>query len=57
MNGYVCFYKGKRFEVVASSSYGAQKKCAEIHEIKKGADITVVLVEKDGEQVTHNPMF
>jgi len=57
MNGYVCFYKGKRFEIYADSSYAAQKKCAEQHRIKKSYDITVVLAEKNGEQVTHKPLF
>lgn len=53
MNGYVYFHKGKRYEIYADTSYGAQIKCAEQNKIKKCYEITVVLAEKDGEQVTH----
>lgn len=55
MNGFVCFYKGKRFEVLAGSSYQAQCKCAKDNNIpaKKQGDITVVLAEKDGQMLTH----
>ena len=52
-NGYVCFYKGKRFEVYADTSYEAQQKCAKENGIKKAYDINVVLAEKGGKQVTH----
>lgn len=55
--GYVCFWKGKRFEVYAESSYAAQKKCAEQYKIKKAHEITVVLAEKDGQPVVHIPTF
>jgi hypothetical protein len=57
MNGYVGFYKNKRFEVEAESSYAAQCKIAAENNIKKRWQITVVLAEKDGEQVTHKPDF
>lgn len=57
LNGYVCFYKGKRFEVYSDSSYHAQLKCAAENKIKKSYDITVVLAEKDGKEVTHTPLF
>jgi len=57
MNGYICFYKGKKFEVYANSTYEAQKKCAVDNKIKKSYEITVVLAEKNGEQVTHIPGF
>jgi hypothetical protein len=53
MNGYVCFYKGKRVEVYAKTSYEAQQKAAAILKVKKSYEITVVLAEKDGAQVTH----
>lgn len=53
MNGYVCFYKNKRYEVHAESSYAAQVLCAQYHRIKKRYEITVVLAEKDGKQITH----
>jgi len=57
MNGYVGFHKGKRFEVEAETSYKAQQLIAEKYKIKKGYEITVMLAEKDGKQVIHNPMF
>lgn len=53
MNGYVCFYRGKRFEVYADTTYQAQTKVAQQNKIKKQYEITVVLAEKNGEQVTH----
>jgi len=51
--GYVCFWRGKRFEVFAETSYAAQKKVAAEHKIKRQHEITVVLAEKDGKPVTH----
>ncbi len=55
MNGYVCFYNSKRFEVYADSSYLAQCVAAEKLRIKRRLQhkITVILAEKDGESVTH----
>lgn len=55
MNKYKAFYKGKEIEVEATSSYGAQLKAAEVLKVKesKRHDITVVLCEKDGKEVTH----
>ena len=57
MNGYIGFYKGKRIEVNAESSYEAQKKAATIFKAKKSYEVTVVLCEKDGKQVVHSPSF
>ena len=54
MNGYIGFYKGKKFETQANTSYEAQKKIASENKIKKAYEITIVLAEKDGKQVTHN---
>jgi hypothetical protein len=55
MLGYKGFYSGKTAEVYATSSYGAQKEFAKLWNVpeKKRYKITVVLCEKDGEQVTH----
>lgn len=53
LNGYVCFYKGKRHEVHAKTSYEAQQLAAKHFKAKKSYDINVVLAEKNGEQVTH----
>ena len=57
MNGYICLYKGKKFEVYAESTYEAQKKCALENKIKKSYEISVYLAEKNGEQITHVPDF
>lgn len=54
MNGYVCFYKGKRVEVYADSSYVAQQKAATLLKAKRAYEVTVVLAEKGGETVVHS---
>ena len=54
MNGYKAFYKGKSIEVYANTSYEAQKKAAEIFKARKTYQVTVVICEKDGQQVTHS---
>jgi len=46
--GYVAFYKGKRIEVYADTSYEAQKKAAEMFKAKKSWDVHVVLAEVGG---------
>jgi hypothetical protein len=57
MNGYIAYYKNRRIEVLASSSYEAQKKAAAVFKARKSYEVEVVLAEKDGEQVTHVPQF
>jgi hypothetical protein len=57
MNGYIAFYKGKRIEVYANTSYEAQVKAAAELKAKKSYEVTVVLAERNGEQVTHTPDF
>ena len=57
MNGYIAFYKGKKKEVMAESSYEAQKKASVLFRAKKSYEVTVVLAEKDGKPVTHNADF
>jgi hypothetical protein len=54
MNGYKCFYKGKTIEVEANTSFDAQKIAAAKFKAKKSYDVTVVLCEKNGKQVTHS---
>ncbi len=58
MNGYVAFYKGKRIEVYANTSYEAQGKAQKVLKVRDSQryNITVVLAEKDGEEVTHLPL-
>ena len=53
MNGYIAFYKGKKTEVLADTSYQAQQKAAILFKTKKTYDITVMLAEKGGQQVVH----
>lgn len=53
MNGYICFYKGKQIEVQANSSYAAQLIAASQFKAKKSYEVTVVLAEVEGRQVTH----
>ena len=57
MNGYIGYHKGKKFETHANTSYAAQKRIAKENKIKKTYEITVMLAEKDGEQITHAPLF
>lgn len=54
MNGYVCFYKGKRVEVYANTSFVAQQKAAVIFKAKRLYEVAVVLAEKGGEAVVHD---
>ena len=55
LNGYICFYRGKQFEVYAKTTYEAQQKCAKENGIKKSYEIRVELAEKGGEPVIHQP--
>lgn len=55
MNGYKAFFRGRECEVYANSSYEAQQKAAQVFKAKKSYEVTVVLCEKQGEAVTHNP--
>lgn len=60
MNKYVCFWKDRRLEVEAETSYEAQQKAVVLFQSQlkrtrvKGHDVTVMLAEKDGEQVVHS---
>lgn len=51
MNGYICYYKGKRLEVMADTSLGAQHKAATMFKAKKRWDVSVNLAEINGVQV------
>ena len=52
---YIAFYKGKQITVNALSSYDAQLIAAKQFKAKKSYEVTVMLVAKDDEQVTHDP--
>ena len=55
MNGYICLWRNRRIEVYADTSYAAQLKAAAILKAKKSYEITVVLAERAGDPVTHQP--
>jgi hypothetical protein len=58
--GYVCFYQGKRVEVYAETTFGAQNKvAAQLHvPAKKQYLISVNLCERaDGSEVIHTATF
>jgi hypothetical protein len=54
-NGYICFYRGKRCEVRAATSYAAQQKAATVLKARKAYDVSVMLAELGGEPVPVNP--
>lgn len=54
MNGYVAIWKSKRAEVHANTAYEAQGKALVIFKGAHPWDISIVLAEKDGKQVTHS---
>jgi hypothetical protein len=56
-NGYIAFYKGKQTEVYANTSLEARNKAAVFFKAKKPYEVTVVLAEKNGEQVVHKASF
>ena len=58
MNGYVAFWNGQQCEVYADSSYLAQAEAVVVFQKNtrkkvKSYDVTVVLAEKNNEQVVH----
>ena len=55
MNGYICFYKGKRLEVWADRSFDAQQQAAKHFKAKKAHEVAVMLAEKDSKPVVHTP--
>ncbi len=56
MNGYICFWRGKRIEVRAESSYAAQLKAAALFKARKAYEVSVTLAERaDGSPVVHTP--
>ena len=56
MNGYVCFYNGKRWECYANSMFAAKEKAVAHFKPPKSKrhTVSVVLAEKDGKQVVHD---
>lgn len=56
-NGYIAFYKEKKIEIFAETSYKAQLEAARLLNVKKSYEVTVVLAEKNGKAVIHKPLF
>jgi hypothetical protein len=54
MNGYKAFYKGREIEVQAMTSYEAQSIAAAKFKARQSYQVTVMLCEIDGKQVTHS---
>lgn len=54
LNGYVCFFRNRRTEVYASTSYEAQTKAAAFFKARKQYEVSVHLAEKAGAPVTHS---
>jgi hypothetical protein len=54
LNEYVCFYKQKRTEVYAATSYEAQQKAAAFFKARKQYEVSVHLAEKAGAPVLHS---
>lgn len=55
MNTYVAFYKGKRLEVEAATSYEAQRKAAvRFQSEKKPWQVAVMLAAIEGQPVVHS---
>lgn len=57
MNGYIGFYNQQRIEIYAVSLYAAKLQTIEIFKVKKNKQhlITVMLAEKNGTPIVHNP--
>ena len=54
MNTYKAFFKSRTMEIKAETSYEAQQKAAVAFKAKKSYEVTVMLVAKSEEQVTHS---
>jgi len=57
MNGYKAFYGGKSIEIYAERLIEAKEKAVAAFKVKpkKAHMVSVVLCEKGGEVVVHNP--
>ena len=54
LNGYICFYRGKRIEVRAATLLAARDKAAAQFKARKAYEVTAVLAETaDGNTVVH----
>lgn len=55
MNGYIAFWRNKRCEVHAESSFAAQKLAAQKLGAKKSYEVSVVLAELGGAPALVSP--
>jgi hypothetical protein len=55
LNGYVCFYRGRRLEVRAATSLSARDEAAKLFKARKAFEVTAVLAERaDGATVVQS---
>jgi len=54
-NGYIAFYRGKKVEVKAKTTYEAQQIAARVLKARRPGEVTVMLAEKGGRSVIHDP--
>ena len=54
MNGYKAFYRNKYVDFYADTSYQAWQKAVAQFKAKKYWEVTVVLCEKNGEQIVQS---
>jgi hypothetical protein len=54
VNKYLCMYRDKKIEILAETSYCAQKAAQKAFKAKRGYDVSVYLIEKEGREVTHS---
>lgn len=57
VNSYKAFYRDKMVEVRAETTFGAQVLASEMFKAQKSYEVSVVLCEKEGKQVSHIPLF
>jgi hypothetical protein len=55
MNGYKAFFRNRTCEVHAATSREAQRAAASFFRACNAWEVTVILCELNGEQVTHSP--
>jgi len=54
-NTYGCFYRGKSIQVQEETTYKAQEEAAKQFKAKKSWEVSVMLMEQDGQEVVHDP--
>jgi len=57
MNKYQAFYKDKKLQVEANTTYEAQQKAASLFKAKKRYDVTILLIELRGKEYIQSTSF